>query len=139
MEMKAREKRLAGIWHWDVGERLDPRNPDSFLLYTNGWLYSVLDYCTGGKASVADGPSSPHGTIYRSLLAIQPHVSYLVISALNLDRNAKPEKVGIFVPGKRTTSLQWITLTENNCPFAAIRRDLAGQHLLLPITRSSPC
>ena len=132
MEMKAREKRLAGIWHWDVGERFDPRDPDSFLLYGNGWLYSVLDYCIGGKALVADGSPSPHGTIYQALLAIQQHVSYLVISAFNLDRNAKPEKIEVFVPGKRPTRLQWITLSENNCPFAAIRRDLAAHHLLLP-------
>jgi hypothetical protein len=132
MEMKAREKRLAGIWHWDVGERFDPRNPDSFLLFGNGWLYSVLDYCIGGKALVADGAPSPRGTIYEALLANQPRVAYLVVSAFNLDRNAKPEKVEVFVPGKRPSHLQWVTLTESNCPYATMRRDLAGQQLLLP-------
>lgn len=138
MDMKAKEKRLKGIWHWAAGEQFDRRDPESFLLYGNGWLYSILDHCIGGSAYVLDAQPSSLGTLYKLLFVSKGPVSYLLISAFNSDRRVKKaESVRISVPAKligahEGVSARSVTLSESNAPYRAIKDDLARQHLLKP-------
>ena len=133
MDMKAKEKRLKGIWHWDTGEEIDRRNPDRFLLYGNGWLYSILDHCIGGNAFVLDAPAR-----YQLLLVTKGAVSYLLVSAFDLDRKVHtPEPLRITIPRnmlppRGELRARSVSLTESNSVFRVIKDDLATAKLLSP-------
>jgi hypothetical protein len=148
--MKEEVPTIKGIWHWGVLESfaggLDG-NPDKSsgdvssksIMKSNGWLYSILDYCQGGDAYSLEVPASPDGTVYKILFSVREGNTYLIASAFNADRdNFLPRKVTVKLPremlGKnlRLAKLLQVEINEQNCVYREVRNDFEKRGLLGP-------
>ena len=77
-------------------------------------------------------------TVCKVLFVRRGDSYYVVTSAINLDRSVKERRaICISIPrehmnlGERK-KVEWMSLTEENCPFRAVKRDLAAAGLLKP-------
>jgi hypothetical protein len=142
VEMKETVPNLKGIWHWGVIEPFLPRSAGDVarsLLRSNGWVYSIFDYCQGGDSYVIDAPDSSDGTMYKLLFVTKGDVAYIMAGAFNQDSdNFTPRKLNLTLPkgllpariDKGTMGQVWIT--EKDCVYAEVKKDLAEEGLLKP-------
>jgi len=150
------KERLEGNWHWGAAEHLGEKDGKTrYLLYGYGWVHSVLDHLVGGDAYVLGAPDLEGektdfsldtdfstdfslDTVCKVLFVRKGDSYYVVTSAINLDRSVKERRaISISIPreqmdlGERK-EVQWVSLTEENCPFRAVKKDLAAEGLLKP-------
>ena len=147
--MKEQVPRIKGIWNWGVLESfkggLDGSAEKSSgdvsrsLLKSNGWLYSILDYCQGGDAYVLNTPVSEDGTVYKILFSVRDGQTYLIASAFNADRsNFAPRTVSVRIPQSllpprlAASTVGQVEINEQNCLYRQIRNDFEKQKLLRP-------
>ena len=148
--MKEDVPTIKGVWHWGVLESfaggLDG-NPDKSsgnvasksILKSNGWLYSILDYCQGGDAYSLDVPASKDGTVYKIMFSVREGNTYLIASAFNADRdNFTPRKLRVKLPREllgeelSANKLSQVEISEQNCVYREIRNDFETGGLLRP-------
>jgi hypothetical protein len=142
---KQLEPRLAGIWHWDVGDDLPADNRNgAFILHGNGWLYQIFDQFRGGDAFVLPTTEVSPGHLVKAFLARKDGVGYLLLSNFSPDRRlSEPEEVRVSLPtalcgGIRTHPLSQLVLSEENCPMKKIKDVLRQAGLLVAPYSKTP-
>ena len=120
---------------------------------SNGWVYSVLDYCQGGDAYVAEvtevtdqaAGGSGSKVEYTALYAAKEDEGVLVVGTSSLDRNdTRARTITCSIPSHLLTvrgdspAVFETELTERNCVHAAVKRDLEAEKCLNPAYAGKP-
>ncbi len=126
---------ISKIQHWALLENVGGGNR---LLSGQGWVYMVLDHLRGGKLFELQHPQkSESGTQYRAYAVDKGNTRYIVMSALNLDRNnadSRPVTIRVprdMMPVTETSRIRHTSLTRENSLYDKIREDLKNAGLLM--------
>ena len=144
--MKYMEVGVDRIYHWNSFKNI----PNGTLKYeiptSQAWIYSVLDYLSGGAVYKIspDATTTPVAAKVTSILSVKKGKSYLLVNSFDPNKTStQVTEVVLRIPKSYLPSISLAetkitSLSNTNCVFNEIRRDVEKANNLNPLLASKP-